>query len=59
MIMFVALNNKSLPKRGLFTMYKGKISLLDEQIFFFNPIALRKAKTLWSFGLSGCNRFKS
>ena len=23
-----------------------------------NPIALRKAKTLWSFGLSECNRVK-
>ena len=24
----------------------------------FNPIALRMAKTLWSFGLSECNRDK-
>ena len=24
----------------------------------FNPTALRKAKTLWSFGLSKCNRVK-
>ena len=25
-------------------------------VIVFNPIALRKAKTLWSFGLSECNR---
>ena len=25
----------------------------------FNPIALRTAKTLWSFGHSECNRIKS
>ena len=25
---------------------------------FINPIALRKAKTLWSFGLSECNTAK-
>ena len=24
----------------------------------FNPIALRKAKILYNFGLSGCNRVK-
>ena len=24
----------------------------------FNPIALRKAKTVYNFGLSGCNRVK-
>ena len=25
---------------------------------FFNPIALRMAKTIWSFGRSECNRIK-
>ena len=25
---------------------------------YFNPIALRKAKTLWSFGCSECNKVK-
>ena len=25
---------------------------------FINPIVLRKAKTLWSFGLSECNRVR-
>ena len=25
-------------------------------IVSFNPVALRKAKTLWSFGFSECNR---
>ena len=28
----------------------------DNGASFFNPIALRTAKTLWSFGLSVCNR---
>ena len=28
-------------------------------LMFFNPIALKLAKTLWSFGHSECNRVKS
>ena len=32
---------------------------LEEQVFPFNPIALRMAKTLWSFGHYECNRIKS
>ena len=32
--------------------------LNDLQIQTFNPIALRTAKTLWSFGRSECNRVK-
>ena len=26
--------------------------------FYFNPVVLRTAKTLWSFGCSECNRVK-
>ena len=32
------------------------IQLLDEQILYFNTIALRKAKIAYNFGLSECNR---
>ena len=34
------------------------VELLQLQVypFMFNPIALRTAKTLWSFGFSECNR---
>ena len=39
---------------------KEKNSLIDKQIpFVFNPITLWTAKTLWSFGLSECNRVNS
>ena len=32
----------------------------DGMVFFhLNPIALRTAKTLWSFGHSKCNRVKT
>ena len=30
-----------------------------ERNWLFNPIALRMAKTVWSFGHSECNRVKS
>ena len=30
-----------------------------EQILSFNPVALRRSKTLWSFGPSECNRVNS
>ena len=36
-------------------------ALMHEQLgkkVFINPIALRTAKTLWSFGRSECNRVK-
>ena len=29
------------------------------RVFIFNPIALRTAKTLWSFGCFECNRVKT
>ena len=35
---------------------KRKIVLLKELILFFNPIALRKAKIVYNFGLSESNR---
>ena len=28
-------------------------------LYFFNPIALRKAKIVYNFGISECNRVKS
>lgn len=33
--------------------------LYNTRNFFFNPIALRTAKTEWSFGSSQCNRVKT
>ena len=33
--------------------------LLSKQLHNVNPIALRTAKTLWSFGCSECNRVKT
>ena len=35
-----------------------KWAILQGKICSFNPIALRMAKTLWSFGCSECNRVK-
>ena len=35
---------------------ENKTMLFDSGVF--NPIALRKAKTVFSFGLSECNRVK-
>ena len=37
----------------------GKLTILGVPIHLFNPIALRMAKTLWSFGHSECNRVKN
>ena len=34
------------------------LELRLEQSAVFNPVALRTAKTLWSFGHSECNRVK-
>ena len=39
-------------------MWHGHISLMMIPLDFFNPVALRRAKTLWSFGPSECNRVK-
>ena len=36
----------------------GPNPFLHEQVLFFNPIALRKAKIAYNFGLSECNRVK-
>ena len=41
-----------LVERYLVLSGDGKYSI----IFVFNPIALRMAKTLWSFGHSECSR---
>ena len=38
---------------------KRKNFLLEEKIVAFNPFALRKAKIVYNFGLSECNRVKS
>ena len=35
---------------------KGMKAKTEKEHFTFNPIALRVAKTLWSFGCSECNR---
>ena len=37
---------------------KDKNFFLREEIFTFTPIALRTAKTLWSFGHFECSRFR-
>ena len=38
---------------------EGKACILKDFFFFdMNPIALRKAKIVYSFGLSECNRVK-
>ena len=34
-------------------------SKMAKFFFFFNPIALRKAKIVYNFGLSECNRVNS
>ena len=36
----------------------SRLVLLSTVCKCLNPIALRMAKTLWSFGLSECNRVK-
>ena len=41
------------------TTLTGKTLLPFKNIPSFNPIALRRAKTLWSFGPSECNRINS
>ena len=33
-----------------------KVSFLTAQTVLFNPVALRKAKIVYNFGLSECNR---
>ena len=38
---------------------KGKSLLQREQILFFNPVALGKAKIVCNFGLSECNRINN
>ena len=38
---------------------RRKVMMILWFYIFFNPIALRTAKTLWSFGLSECNRVNS
>ena len=38
---------------------EGELCILKDFFFDINPIALRKAKSLYNFGLSGCNRVKS
>ena len=40
---------------AFYTLNGKNINVMLE---FFNPIALRMAKTLWSFGSSKCNRVK-
>ena len=37
---------------------EGKASILKDFFLYINPVALRKAKTVYSFGLPGCNRVK-
>ena len=37
---------------------KDKFFFLREEIFTCTPIALRTAKTLWSFGCFECDRFR-
>ena len=41
-------------------MFEVRHSAVSEKkkILNFNPIALRKAKTVYNFGLSECNRVK-
>ena len=39
--------------------FQGKNMFMGEKILSFNPIALRKAKIAYNFGLSECNRVKS
>ena len=47
---------------GEWVLFQGKQLYLFHFVPFsmviFNPIALRMAKTLWSFGHSECNRVK-
>ena len=45
----------SLMEEGNYQKYSDSYSQFSE---FFNPLALRMAKTLWSFGRSECNRVK-
>ena len=46
---------EALPKKGLLI----ENFVPREQFFFYlNPIALRMAKTPWSFGCSECNKVK-
>ena len=40
---------------NLIDIYKRKCHVIDDK---FNPTAPRMAKTLWSFGHSGCSRIK-
>ena len=37
---------------------EGKACILKDFFFDMNPFALRKAKIVYNFGLSGCNRVK-
>ena len=36
----------------------GRIASIESMHIHFNPIALRKAKIVYNFGLSECNRVK-
>ena len=49
-----SLDNKTISKQG--STLKGKNLPLKEIILSFNAIALRKAKIVYSFGLSECSR---
>ena len=37
---------------------EGKACILKDFFFDMNPVALRKAKIVYNFGLSECNRVK-
>ena len=57
---FLQLCNRILQKRICSEeLVQKEFAYLREQNLFFNPIALRKAKTPWSFDCSECNRVKS
>ena len=45
---------KTVPKIRLFRLRKGNAQPIAELLL--NPIALKMAKTLWSFGCSECNK---
>ena len=42
----------------LVSVDSGSLALGSLLEFSFNPITLRKAKIVYNFGLSECNRFK-
>ena len=54
--LFAFLDDKAFPKS---MYYKREEVAPKVQILFFNSIALRTAKTLWSFDRSQCNMVKS